>query len=63
MTKELTATILIKSNQTDPVSHRVLIRDGEYYHTDYGRWMTLPESWQEKARQALDAAARATACE
>ena len=51
-----TAEILVKANKTDPVSQRILVRDGEYYHPQLFRWFALPKQWEAQAKKALAAA-------
>ncbi len=46
---EITASILVKGNKTDPVYQSILVRDGEYYHPQLCRWVEIPEQWREKA--------------
>lgn len=54
----MTAYIVVKACKTDPVPQRILVRDGEYYHPQFFRWMLLPEEWQAEASEALARVAR-----
>ncbi len=52
----MTAYIMVKFNRTNPTYQRVLVRDGEFYHSQLFRWLALPEEWERKAQKALRAA-------
>ncbi len=51
--KEKTAEILVKASKTDATFQRILVREGEYYHPQLSKWVSLPEEWEEKAKEAL----------
>ena len=38
----MTAVILVKGNKTDPEYQRILVREGEYWHPQFGGWKALP---------------------